>query len=900
MAVTTGPRGGVSVRRLAVDWQTWGLWAALLVGIGLELLTPGTPLAAFLLVPVVASAALGRPDLTAALTVASLLYAIPELMWLDHDDGEIVRRSLLILGAGVVGFAVAVTLARATRARDQALAQARDSAALLRTVSDAMLDPQILLEPVRDGSGHITDFTYADVNRAACEHLGVAREDFIGQSLAATFPNIEQSGLLAQYVRCAQTGEPVALDGFLFFNGILGTALRYDIRGARTPQGRLSMTYQDVTDRFEVQQRLATSEEQYRLLAENSADIVCHVRDGRLVWVSPSIEAVLGAPPEFWLGQEVFDFAPPEDLAEQSALMAKVNGGEAVKHRVRAIGVDGVTHWFDLRAQPFYDTDGNHDGLTTALRLVDDEVAAERRIEQARLEQARADALYRRSVDSAAVGMCLTTPEGRFTDVNQAMCEFFGYDTQSLLTKTWQELTAEDYLQADLDKVADMVAGRIESYRTTKQFIHADGHPIWGELAASCLRDADGQVEVFIGQITDITAEVHAREQLEQARRDKERDDERYRRSIDNAAVGMCMVTPEGRVTQINDALCRFFGLTPEVAIGTRWQDVTEPEYLEEEQSYWNGILEGRINSYRMVKHYQRADGRVIWGDVSVSGIRDDNGKLDYLITLIADVTAEIEARDQLAVSERSNRALAQSLESELRSAAKYVRAVLADDLAGQVSVSSRYLPSSTLGGDFFDFRWIDEDHLMVYVLDVSGHGVESALVAVSLRNLMRSASLSVETLLQPDQLLATLNNQFDMERHDGNFFTMFYGVYEVSTGTLRYAGGGHPPALLITDGQITRLDSHGPPLGTLEDAAFPAETLPLQPGAELLLYTDGAYELPLDNGGQWSLGEFADLCTRLTGTPDWSLDDIIVNLRRRSATGGFTDDCCLVRLTVQ
>jgi len=216
------------------------------------------------------------------------------------------------------------------------------------------------------------------------------------------------------------------------------------------------------------------------------------------------------------------------------------------------------------------------------------------------------------------------------------------------------------------------------------------------------------------------------------------------------------------------------------------------------------------------------------------------------------------------------------------------------------VSVSSRYLPSSTLGGDFFDFRWIDEDHLMVYVLDVSGHGVESALVAVSLRNLMRSASLSVETLLQPDQLLATLNNQFDMERHDGNFFTMFYGVYEVSTGTLRYAGGGHPPALLITDGQITRLDSHGPPLGTLEDAAFPAETLPLQPGAELLLYTDGAYELPLDNGGQWSLGEFADLCTRLTGTPDWSLDDIIVNLRRRSATGGFTDDCCLVRLTVQ
>ena len=296
-AVITGPKGGVSDAATDCRLADVGSVGCLVGWHGLELLTPGTPLSAFLLIPVVSSAALGRPALTALLTVVSLVFAVPAEKYLGYDVGEMGRRSLLILVAGVVGCALAATLARTTRARDQALARARDNAARLRTVSDAMLDPQILLQPVCEGSGHITDFTFADVNRAACEHLGVGREDFIGRSLDQMFPNIEQSGLLAQYVRCTQTGEPVALDDFLFFNRILGTTLRYDIRGSRTPEGNLSMTYRDVTDRFEVQQRLAASEERYRLLAENSTDIVCHIRDGQLVWVSPSIRTALGAPP---------------------------------------------------------------------------------------------------------------------------------------------------------------------------------------------------------------------------------------------------------------------------------------------------------------------------------------------------------------------------------------------------------------------------------------------------------------------------------------------------------------------------------------------------------------------------------------------------------------------------
>ena len=77
----------------------------------------------------------------------------------------------------------------------------------------------------------------------------------------------------------------------------------------------LILSWTDVTDRFVTDRLLADSEQRYRLLAENSADVVCHLRDGKCVWISPSVEAVLGAPPESWLGRHAHDVVPPEDAA---------------------------------------------------------------------------------------------------------------------------------------------------------------------------------------------------------------------------------------------------------------------------------------------------------------------------------------------------------------------------------------------------------------------------------------------------------------------------------------------------------------------------------------------------------------------------------------------------------
>jgi sigma-B regulation protein RsbU (phosphoserine phosphatase) len=203
------------------------------------------------------------------------------------------------------------------------------------------------------------------------------------------------------------------------------------------------------------------------------------------------------------------------------------------------------------------------------------------------------------------------------------------------------------------------------------------------------------------------------------------------------------------------------------------------------------------------------------------------------------------------------------------------------------------------VGGDCFNYTWIDDDHLIVYLIDVSGHGVEPALVSVSAHNMLRSGSISAETLLAPDRVLTELNERFLIENQGGNYFTIWYGVYQASTRTLRYAAAGHPPALVLAGDRPTQLCAKSPPIGLFDDTEFTADCFAVPPGCQIVLYSDGAFEVPLPAGGSWSLPAFVELCGELAKTPDWSLDDLVERLRELSATHFLEDDCALVRLTI-
>jgi sigma-B regulation protein RsbU (phosphoserine phosphatase) len=132
----------------------------------------------------------------------------------------------------------------------------------------------------------------------------------------------------------------------------------------------------------------------------------------------------------------------------------------------------------------------------------------------------------------------------------------------------------------------------------------------------------------------------------------------------------------------------------------------------------------------------------------------------------------------------------------------------------------------------------------------------------------------------------------------------MWYGIYERSTRTLRYGSAGHPPALALhRDGAevaVSALSTPVLPVGMFVDTVFTCGSYSVPSGGQLLLYSDGAFEIPVDvaQGKPWSRADFVDLCTELAAQPGWSLDDLVDRLRALSSTGTFADDCALVLLT--
>lgn len=232
-------------------------------------------------------------------------------------------------------------------------------------------------------------------------------------------------------------------------------------------------------------------------------------------------------------------------------------------------------------------------------------------------------------------------------------------------------------------------------------------------------------------------------------------------------------------------------------------------------------------------------------------------------------------------------------LEQELLQASEYVRSLLPRNLDSEVKINSCFIPSARLGGDCFDFFWTDADHLVFYLLDVSGHGVGSALLSVSVLNLLRTRGLLQNPLAgtidfhNPVEILEDLNNTFQMSGHREMFFTIWYGVYSRSTGELRYSSAGHPPALLIRDGQVHKLKTVGIPIGMLPIGNYQQGSIQVQAGDRLYLFSDGAFEIPMGEGEIVGLAKLTELLIQAG-----HVEQVVTELQQ---LGAFHDDFSLL-----
>jgi sigma-B regulation protein RsbU (phosphoserine phosphatase) len=233
------------------------------------------------------------------------------------------------------------------------------------------------------------------------------------------------------------------------------------------------------------------------------------------------------------------------------------------------------------------------------------------------------------------------------------------------------------------------------------------------------------------------------------------------------------------------------------------------------------------------------------------------------------------DARDSL---ERTNEELV-SLNSEisrinarmvrdLEAAAKVQRSLLppADAAIPSADVAWRYVPCEGLAGDFLNYFPLDDERAGLYVVDVSGHGVRSSLMAVSVGRfltpkltdssiLVRPGPDGSVVVARPADVVTQLNRLFQADEFSGLYFTILYGVLHLPTGRLDYVSAGHPPLVhLPAGGEPVFRGAEGFPVGFVPDVEYEQTSLALAAGDRIFLYSDGVTEAM--NAEQEPLGD--------------------------------------------
>jgi sigma-B regulation protein RsbU (phosphoserine phosphatase) len=242
-------------------------------------------------------------------------------------------------------------------------------------------------------------------------------------------------------------------------------------------------------------------------------------------------------------------------------------------------------------------------------------------------------------------------------------------------------------------------------------------------------------------------------------------------------------------------------------------------------------------------------------------------------------------------------------LEHELTDAAKYVRLMLPPPLNGPEIIDWQFHPSTRLGGDGLGYRRINDDLLAFYILDVTGHGLGSALLAVTALELLRNPAAQVN-FASPSAVIERLNLTFQMKDHGGKFFSAWYGVYSRSMKTVTYANAGHPPEVLLTHENGTVRLTHTEPgasvLGIMPTIHAPEVTIPFPATSELYLFTDGLYELLDPKGGRGSYDEFTAYLQKEVGTGRLAWKAMLAWFERAREARLIDDDVSLLRFGVR
>jgi PAS domain S-box-containing protein len=384
-------------------------------------------------------------------------------------------------------------------------------------------------------------------------------------------------------------------------------------------------------------------------MIDSSEDAIHSVAlDGTIVSWNHGAEVLFGYSSREIIGKNAATLAPTNRCDEVKQYLGAIRQGVSISpFDTVLLGKNGQTIDVSLSISPIRNAAGEVVGASGIARDIRPRLATERRLRES-------DERFRRVFEHAPVGMGLSSPDGRFLQVNAAFCKMVGYSEKELIETAWATLTHPDDMGLStrlLEQLRDEPDACVEA---EKRYLHRDGAIVWVRIRISIVPDSDGNPYCHVVHVENITARKQAKEALLES-------EERFRIMADGCPTLIWVTDAEGCALFANRAYHEFCGTSREQVEGSKWQELLHPEDAQAYVQEFRRVLQAQM-PFRAEARVRRADGEWRLVAAYAEPRRSAGGKFLGLVGLCVDVTERKKSEEALRSSEEKFRQLAENV----------------------------------------------------------------------------------------------------------------------------------------------------------------------------------------------------------------------------------------------
>jgi PAS domain S-box-containing protein len=627
---------------------------------------------------------------------------------------------------------------------------------------------------------------------------------------------------------------------------------------------------EDITERKRAVEEILIQKTYFERLFNSAPEaIVLHDNNDIILDVNDEFTRLFGYAREEAIGRPINRLVAPKEFGQEAiGLSDKVIHGVRVEIDSRRTRKDGTLVDVSILGAPIVH-DGKQMGVYAIYRDITERKRAE---EELLLQKTYLECLF----NSAPEAIALHNSNGLIVNVNEEFMKLFGYTRGEAIGKPVDALVASKEYTEEARHVSERVlhGERLEfdSKRKRKDGTLLDVSVLGAPIIHNGKQIGDYAI------YRDIRERKRAEEEILVQKAYHER-------LFNSAPEAIVLHDNDDVVVNVNDEFTRLFGYSREEAIGRPINElVASREFQDEAATLSSQVIHGKrveVDSRR-----RRKDGTLV--DVSILGAPIFHGDTQMgVYAIYRDITERKKAEEaRLRASEEAR--MARHIQMNLLPKSN-------PDVAGY-EIAGKNIPALNVGGDYFDFIWLDEHRLAIAIGDVSGNGLAASLVMANLQATIRSQALIG---VDPKECLERANKLLFRSTDARTFVSLFYGTLDVQKHTLCYASAGQDMPILFSAGaRPVTLQTRGIVLGVKEDASYEKGEISLSPDDRLLIYTDGICEAMNERMEEFGEERLSEIVQRNDRAPVAELvETILAAVNDHVGNAAGSDDMTLILL---